>query len=57
LLTGQKVEHRKPCRVSADELRDWNAVRQKNKTMAMRGLTVRETLEKIRAPNWEWRKS
>ena len=25
--------------------------------MAVRGLTVRETLEKIRSPNWEWRKS
>jgi tryptophan halogenase len=57
LLVGQQVEHGQRYQPSADELRIWNAERQKNKAMAVRGLTVRETLEKIRSPNWEWRKS
>jgi tryptophan halogenase len=56
LLVGQQVEIGQRYQPSADELRIWNAERQKNKAMAMRGLTVRETLEKIRSPNWEWRK-
>ena len=57
LLIGQQVEYRQRYQPSADELRIWNAERQKNQALAMRGLTVRETLEKIRSPNWEWRKS
>jgi tryptophan halogenase len=56
LLVGQQVEIGQRYQPSADELRIWDAERQKNKAMAMRGLTVRETLEKIRSPNWEWRK-
>jgi tryptophan halogenase len=57
LLIGQKVEYRQHYQPSADELRIWNAERQKYRNMAMRGMTVRETLEKIRSPNWAWRKS
>jgi len=57
MLIGQQVEYRRRYQPSAHELRIWNAERQKNKNLAMRGLTVRETLEKIRSPNWEWRKS
>jgi tryptophan halogenase len=57
LLVGQNVENRQRYQPSADELRIWNAERQRNKSMAMRGLTVRETLEKVRSPKWEWRKS
>jgi len=57
LLVGQKVEYRQYYQPSADELRIWNTERQKYKNMAMHGLTVREALEKIRSPNWEWRKS
>ena len=57
MLIGQQVEYRRRYQPSANELRIWNAERQKNKAMAVRGLTVRETLEKIRSPNWEWRKS
>jgi tryptophan halogenase len=57
LLIGQKVPYRRPYQPSADELKIWSAERQKNKSMALRALTVRETLEKIRSPNWEWRKS
>ncbi|MFZ0828032.1 MAG: tryptophan halogenase family protein [Verrucomicrobiia bacterium] len=57
LLIGQKVEYRRRYQPSADELRIWNAERKKNKDLAMRGLTVRETLEKIHSAAWEWRKS
>ena len=57
LLIGQKVEYRQRYQPSADELRVWNAERHKNQGLAMRGLTVRETLKKIRSPNWEWRRS
>ena len=57
MLIGQQVEYRRRYQPSAHELRIWDAERQKNKNLAMRGLTVRETLEKIRSPNWEWRKS
>jgi tryptophan halogenase len=57
MLIGQQVEYRRRYQPSANELRIWNAERQKNKNLAMRGLTVRETLEKIRSPNWEWRRS
>jgi len=54
LLVGQQVENRQRYQPSADELRIWNAERQRNKSMAMRGLTVREALEKVRSPNWQW---
>jgi hypothetical protein len=57
LLIGQKVEYRERYQPSADELRVWNTERHKNQGLAMRGLTVRETLKKIRSPNWEWRRS
>ena len=57
LLVGQQVENGQRYQPSADELRIWNAERQKNKAMALRGLTVRETLGKIRSPNWRWFKS
>jgi tryptophan halogenase len=55
LLVGQKVEHGQPYQPSADELRIWNAERQKYKSKAMRSLTVTESLAAIRSPNWEWR--
>jgi hypothetical protein len=57
LLVGQQVEYRQRYQPSAAELRVWNAERQKYKNMATRGLTVRETLEKIRSPKWKWRNS
>jgi hypothetical protein len=56
LLIGQKVEYRQPYQPSAEEVRIWNAERQKYKDLAMRGLSVRETLAKIRSPSWEWRR-
>jgi tryptophan halogenase len=55
LLVGQKVECRHPHHPSGDELKTWEAERQKYKNMAMRGLTVRDTLAKIRSPQWEWK--
>lgn len=55
LLSGQKVEYQRHYRPSAGELQVWNVEKQKYKTMAMRGLTVRDALAKIRSPNWEWK--
>jgi tryptophan halogenase len=57
LLIGQQVEYRQRYQPSAADLRIWNAERQKYKNLALRGLTVRETLKKIRSPKWEWRKA
>jgi tryptophan halogenase len=54
LLVGQQVEYQQRYRPTAAEMAIWNAERQKYRTLAQRGLTVRETLEKIRAPKWEW---
>jgi tryptophan 7-halogenase len=57
LLLGQKVGYRRPYRLTENELQIWNAERQKFKKMGSRGVTVREALEKIRSPHWEWQKS
>jgi tryptophan halogenase len=55
MLIGQKVEYHRLYHPSADELRIWNAERQRYRNRAARGLTVRQTLEKLRSPNWEWK--
>jgi len=53
LLMGQKVGCRMQ-RPSDGELRIWNGERQKYKTMATQGYTVREALAAIRSPKWRW---
>ena len=56
LLIGQQVEYKQRYQPSAAEMAIWNAERQKYRTLGQHGLTVRETLEKIRSPKWEWRR-
>jgi tryptophan halogenase len=53
LLLGQQVGYQRRYQPGKAELQVWNAERQKLKGMAMRALTVKETLEKIRSPRCE----
>jgi tryptophan halogenase len=55
LLLGQKVGYRNPHRLTEQELQRWNAERQQYRSVASRGLTVKEALAKIRSPHWEWK--
>jgi tryptophan 7-halogenase len=57
LLVGQQVEYQQRYQPSAAEMALWNAERQKYRSLGRQGLTVRETLEKIRSPKWEWRRA
>jgi tryptophan halogenase len=57
LLIGQQVDYRQRYQPAAAEMKIWNAERQKYKALAARGLTVKESLEKIRSPHWQWRQA
>ena len=55
LLMGQKVKPGRRHPATAKELQAWNMERQKVKSMATNGLTVRQALAAIRSPKWKWR--
>jgi tryptophan 7-halogenase len=57
LLLGQKVPYRRIHRPNDDELRCWNAERQRCRQMASKALNVNQTLALIRSPLWRWAKT
>jgi tryptophan halogenase len=54
MLLGMKVPHRKTHQPTENEWQTWRLWQQKNKQMAMKSLTVRQTLDAIRNPAWKW---
>ena len=54
MLIGQKVPHQKPHTPHPRELGIWRACCGEFATAARQGFTVREALDLIRRPDWEW---
>ena len=56
LLVGQKVPYRRQVPISQQELRQWEALRQRHQQIALRSLTIPEALSVVRSPSWKWNK-
>jgi len=54
LLVGQKAPCRREAQPTPAEMRQWQAVRERNKQAALRALTIPEALAVIRSPKWRW---
>ena len=54
MLLGQKVPHQKPHKTHPRELGIWQARCGEFAAAAAQGFTVREALDLIRRPDWEW---
>jgi tryptophan 7-halogenase len=54
LLIGQQVPFRRTRSIVPDELNLWTQIRRQNAVAAAAGLTVRETLDLVRSPAWQW---
>ncbi|MDH3583696.1 MAG: tryptophan 7-halogenase [Phycisphaerae bacterium] len=54
LLMGQGVESELTWRPGEEELRAWESVRQGYRTTAASAVPVREALELVRSPRWNW---
>ena len=54
MLLGQKVPHQKPHKPHPRELGIWRARCGEFADAARAGFTVREALDLIRRPDWEW---
>jgi tryptophan 7-halogenase len=55
LMLGQKVAHGRRHSPTGPELQAWSAEKQRMKSIALNGLSVRQTLAAIRSPSWKWR--
>jgi tryptophan halogenase len=55
MLVGQKVPHAKPYQPTEAERRTFDAHRKEFRTLAKRGLDVKQSLESIRRPGWMWK--
>lgn len=54
MLVGNKAPYRKRHKATPEELAIWEGYRQQNRALAASGLTVKESLEFIRDPRWQW---
>jgi tryptophan halogenase len=54
LLLGQRVPYRHKHQPTPSELQTFNALRQKNRAMALQAMTSEEILATIPDPNWRW---
>jgi tryptophan halogenase len=54
LLLGMNVPHDRPHTPTDREAAAWAARRQRFDEVAGRGMTVREALDVIRSPRWQW---
>jgi len=54
LLVGQQVPHAKLGEVTEKERAAWAKLRQATQQYAARGFTVRQALDVVRSPAWEW---
>jgi tryptophan halogenase len=54
LLVGQKVPYKARYVPTPDEQRVWSGIRAENRIKALTALGVRETLDVITSPRWQW---
>jgi tryptophan halogenase len=54
LLVGQKVPYRARYTPTAEERRLWAGIQTENRIKARTALTVREALDAVAGPNWQW---
>jgi tryptophan halogenase len=54
LLVGQRVPYRRKHTPTPDEMRTWHGIRAANRARALTALTVREALDAIASPKWQW---
>jgi tryptophan halogenase len=54
MLIGQKVPYESTFQPSPEELAVWRHIQASNRAQGERGLTVAESLEIIRRPEWQW---
>jgi tryptophan 7-halogenase len=54
MLVGMKVPYRKTHEPTSEERQLWNRIQQEFKTMARQAYSVKEALELVRSPQWEW---
>lgn len=54
MLVGNKAPYRKRHQATPAEWAIWEGHRRHNRSLAASGLTVRESLEFIRDPRWQW---
>jgi tryptophan halogenase len=57
LMLGQRVEWKSRREPSASEKAAWAVQRQKNKSIADNGFTVKEALDAVHAPGYQWEPS
>lgn len=55
MLVGMKVPYRRTWTPGADDLARFEANRRAQRQAARAGFTVRQTLDALRSPNWEWK--
>jgi tryptophan halogenase len=54
MLVGMKVPYHKTYTPTDAELRLWEAKRKRFKELAMRAMTVKESLDIVHSPTWRW---
>jgi tryptophan halogenase len=54
MLVGMKVPYQKTYSPTSAELRLWESKRKRFKELAMRAMSVRESLDVLRSPQWRW---
>ena len=54
MLVGQQVPYRRKIQLSDQELRQFQAVRERNRQTALAALSIPETLALMRSPRWVW---
>ena len=54
MLLGQKVPHRRPYDATPAERQAWTAHCARYAEIAARGLSIRESLDVVRSPHWNW---
>lgn len=56
MFIGMKVPYRKTYQPTSDEMSTWKRLQEQYRQEAKKAYSVREALELIRAPEWEWPK-
>jgi len=54
MLVGMKVPYKRTFQATRDESQFWKKVQQEFKSRAQQAYSVKEALELVRAPQWEW---
>ena len=54
MLVGQKVPYQRKFVPSDEERRIWNGIRAEHRAQALSGMSVRQALNAIASPTWQW---